>query len=614
MMRALYSGVAGLRTHQTRMDVIGNNIANVNTLAFKSSSTTFQDIMYQTTSGASGPTENLGGKNANQIGLGVTTGATKISIASGGAAESTGDATDIKLTDAQNTNFFIVNNGSQNMFTRAGSFYIDEAGNLAMTTTGFMVQGWGVNKQSMTIQQNTVGPLRVMSEDNRTSQPEATTKGTVSGILDKNTPAVDSENGYIMSLNFYDDLGYSYNAKFSLHKTDADEGEYSISLSDITDANGKTILTKSNNQAGITIDDKDYIKDAAGNNTTTLDTSNDWSSLFGNKTQRVSSYSPTSKFTSTDPAATSTGGTSTATNALWTKSTNSAGTSKYFKLDMTAPGTLVDKDGKPETDATHGSLGYVFTATDGSGDTKFFSLGEIYGVSDTAISDKAKTITNTTLKVDGANITAPLQFVGNKLVVVKDTTDYTVKFDPSDGSFSYVGETGQKSVDLNLSPLGVNFRNVNIDFSQVKTADNGAASTMGILKGDVTKTLGTGKKLGAMTGLSIAQDGKIFGSYDNGNTVLLGQIAVAQFANPSGLESVGNNCYSTTLNSGEFNGIGVEITADGGKMTTGQLEMSNVDLARQFTDMITTQRGFQANSRIITTSDTLLEELVNLKR
>lgn len=108
--------------------------------------------------------------------------------------------------------------------------------------------------------------------------------------------------------------------------------------------------------------------------------------------------------------------------------------------------------------------------------------------------------------------------------------------------------------------------------------------------------------------------GKIYGSYDNGNTVLLGQIPVAQFANASGLESLGNNCYGTTLNSGDFDGIGVEVTADGGSMTTGQLEMSNVDLSEQFTDMITTQRGFQANSRIITTSDTLLEELVNLKR
>ena len=106
-------------------------------------------------------------------------------------------------------------------------------------------------------------------------------------------------------------------------------------------------------------------------------------------------------------------------------------------------------------------------------------------------------------------------------------------------------------------------------------------------------------------------NGKIYGSYDNGNSELLGQIAVAQFANASGLEKAGENCYTTTLNSGDFDGIGVEIQADGSKMTSGELEMSNVDLSTEFTYMITTQRGFQANSRVITTSDSLLEELVN---
>ena len=127
-------------------------------------------------------------------------------------------------------------------------------------------------------------------------------------------------------------------------------------------------------------------------------------------------------------------------------------------------------------------------------------------------------------------------------------------------------------------------------------------------------TTGKGRKLGAMTGIFIDTSGRIYGTYDNGNTELLGQIAVAQFSNASGLEKVGENCYSTTLNSGEFDGIGVDITAGGGYMSPGQLEMSNVDLSSEFTEMITTQRGFQANSRIITVSDTLLEELTNLKR
>ena len=137
--------------------------------------------------------------------------------------------------------------------------------------------------------------------------------------------------------------------------------------------------------------------------------------------------------------------------------------------------------------------------------------------------------------------------------------------------------------------------------------NNNGTSTIGGMNGDLQGD-GKGKALGALTGITVSDDGKIYGSYDNGNTVLLCQIAVAQFA------KIGDNCYQSTLNSGEFDGIGVEISADGGSISSGELEMSNVDLSSQFTDMIVTQRGFQANSRVITTSDTLLEELINLKR
>jgi len=124
---------------------------------------------------------------------------------------------------------------------------------------------------------------------------------------------------------------------------------------------------------------------------------------------------------------------------------------------------------------------------------------------------------------------------------------------------------------------------------------------------------GSGNTSGSLSGFTIQADGKIYGVYSNGDEVIFGQIAVATFANPSGLEAIGDSLYKTTLNSGDFDGIGVDPSSVRG-FTTGALEMSNVDLANEFTTMITTQRGFQANSRIITTSDTLLEELVNLKR
>ena len=219
MMRSLYSGVSGLKTHQTKMDVIGNNIANVNTVAFKSSSTTFSDLMYQTVANSSGATNTRGGVNARQIGLGVTTGSTSVNITSPGATQTTGDGWDLKITG---NSFFIVNNGAQNLFTKAGAFTIDGAGNLVTKSTGYMVMGWQVDPTTGDIRKDTVSGLRIMKEENLTSPPEATTEATCSGIMDKFDKQLNTENGHMMSLNFYDALGYSYTAKFAVKTANQD--------------------------------------------------------------------------------------------------------------------------------------------------------------------------------------------------------------------------------------------------------------------------------------------------------------------------------------------------------------------------------------------------------
>lgn len=557
MMRALYSGVSGLKTHQTKMDVIGNNISNVNTVGFKASSTTFADIMYQTTSGATAATATTGGKNAMQIGLGVSAAATKVSITSSGAAQSTGDAMDIRLTNGSSTNFFIVNNGTENLFTRAGSFYLDGAGNLAMTSTGYTVMGWQVDPLTGDIRKDTVSALRIMQADNMTSAPEATTKANVSGLIDKNDTNVTSDAGCVRTLSFFDNLGYSYTAKFAYKAVDTDAGTYSVELTNIYDSDNNDILAEWLDKQGV---------DAAGSDA--LD------QIFGNDTTAVKSFSVSKNYTldnSTNPA------------------------SITYTENGTTYTMVTGADGAPVT--VGGELGYNFT--DGAGKQTFRSIADIYGID-------ADTAASGTLAVDTTT---------GMLNLTYDTTNYTLQFNTSDGTFRFIDSAGTTSVSLNMSLLGDNFEDISIDFSHLLNQHNGGSSTAEFEKGSADKaTDGTGKKLGQLTGVSIDGTGKIYGFYDNGNTVLLGQIPVAQFANASGLESLGNNCYGTTLNSGDFDGIGVEVTADGGSMTTGQLEMSNVDLSEQFTDMITTQRGFQANSRIITTSDTLLEELVNLKR
>ena len=254
MMRSLYSAVSGLKTHQTRMDVIGNNIANVNTESFKSSRVTFSEIMYQTTSNASGgnAATGIGGVNAKQIGLGVATGATSVAITTAGAAETTGNPFDLRLSDSQSTNFFIVSDGTNNLFTRSGSYYVDGNGFLCMTSTGYTLMGWQVDPTTGEIRKDIVTPLQVMSTENQTSDPEATTLAKASGILDKNDSNVkSSEEGYVMTLGFYDDLGYSYTARFNIKPVNTgnegeDAGKYTGSLSDVMDEYGVSIIEQAN--------------------------------------------------------------------------------------------------------------------------------------------------------------------------------------------------------------------------------------------------------------------------------------------------------------------------------------------------------------------------------
>lgn len=550
MMRSMYSAVSGLKTHQTRMDVIGNNIANVNTVAFKSSSVTFSDILYQTTSNASGAnaTTGTGGVNAKQIGLGTTAAATKVSITSAGASETTGNPFDIRLTDKNSTNFFIVNNGSENVFTRSGSFYVDGSGNLCMSSTGYTVMGWQVDETTGEIRKDTVSALRIMQEKNLTSAPEATTQATIAGVLDENDADVKSNAGKVMNLNFYDNLGYQYTAKFAIKATGTD-GEYTVELTSILDSNNKNI-TEGFTQA--------QMKDIFGDTDT--------------KTT-IASYSTTLQ------------------NCGYTYDTQTG----KLKNTATNQDVTINKDG---------------TLSDNNTKT----IKDVFGVSDGNLkniqdSNKANNTDYEFEDVTNADGTHSFQ-------IKKTSATSSLKFDTKDGKFKSIGNGTEKSVELNLNNANLNkngnFQNITVDFSQC--LNYSGKSTIGADAGAVDGTTGKGRKLGAMTGIFIDTSGRIYGTYDNGNTELLGQIAVAQFSNASGLEKVGESCYRTTLNSGEFDGIGVEISADGSSMTTGELEMSNVDLSSEFTSMITTQRGFQANSRVITTSDTLLEELVNLKR
>ena len=568
MMRSLYSGVAGLKTHQTRMDVIGNNIANVNTTAYKSSSMTFSELMSQTTQKASGAnaTTGVGGTNAKQIGLGVKAGAINTAITTQGSAQSTGNPFDIMITG---DNFFVVSNGSENFFTRDGSFYVDGAGNLAMTSTGYNVMGWGVDKTTGNIKQDTVTALRIMSSANMTYPPEATTKANISGILDQNDKDVTSANGKTVNLNFFDARGYSYTAKFTFKQSGGDKtNEYSLELNKILDSTGKEI-----DISGITFGEQNLEQ-----------------TLSSKLSLNTDSY----KWD----------------DATKTLQTTATPPEKVAELDkIFKNGALItDKDKAEEVqknlDAIAKAYGY-----EGSTDEflKLYTTGKAGQVTvQTMLENMSKNMTGDDILPKAKN--QELTMTGRKFDGAK------VVFDKDSGKLQSINNsTTNLSTTLNFPATMGNFSNITIDLSECTNYDNKGTSTVGATSGDLDG-LGTGRRLGDMIGVSIQKDGMIYASYDNGMTKLLGQIATAAFANASGLEKEGDNLYSATLNSGEFDGIGVDITAGGGYMSTGHLEMSNVDLSSEFTEMITTQRGFQANSRIITVSDTLLEELTNLKR
>ncbi len=482
MMRSLWSGVSGLKVHQTKMDVIGNNIANVNTVGFRSSSVNFTDVFYQTTQGASGPNATTGaaGRNAVQIGLGSNVASISVNMSGTGATNRTDRGMDLMINgDA----FFVVRSNGSTYFTKSGCFDIDAAGTLYCTTNGASVLGWGVDANGE-IRKDTADTLQLMSPENQNAEPAATTNVTLSGNIDSKDKQVTYSAdgaGYPISVSFYDNVGNLFTAKLSVMKANATtDNEYTVGITDIMDSKGNSIL-------------KQATVDASGN--TVYSTTNQYVSFGG---QSPLNYT-------VDPDGTIT----------FTKSTS------------------------------------LLTFNGSSGE--FVSVsGEVEGMLNLTLND------------------------GN--------------------------------TENNAFPV----KGVNIDFSGLTMYATKGTSTVKPERGD-KDGYNAGNAAGTLNGFSIGTDGKIYAVYSNGDDKLLGQIAVATFANPSGLEAAGNSLFAATLNSGDFDGVGQDIT-EVGSFSVGALEMSDVDLATEFTNMITTQRGFQANSRTITTSDTMLEELINLKR
>lgn len=479
MMRSLYSGISGLKVHQTKMDVIGNNISNVSTVGFRGGQVNFTDVYSQTIQHAAGPNAETGtaGSNALQIGLGANVAAITVNLSGTGATQRTDRGMDVMINgDA----FLIVRSNGNTYFTKSGALDVDVNGTLVCTTNNATVLGWGVDEYG-DIRKDTAAPLRLLGGEIAYSDPNPTTDVYLKGNIDQNDPLVayspDGE-GYVRAISFFDNLGNSCSAKISIIQSAADSKHtYRIRLDDILGADGKSLLKKKG-------EDGDYA------------------------------------------------------------STN-------FVINFNGQDI--------------GGANYTVSPSDG--------------------------------EITFASQDWPL-----------------LTFDSVHGNFVSVSSEDGNKLNLNLSAEGLPYptEGFDIDFSDLTMYASDKTCSVKPNRGDKNGD-NAGNAAGSLDGYTIQPDGMIYGVYSNGDKKLLGQIAVATFPNPSGLESVGNSMYAATLNSGEFDGIGVDIS-EVGKFSTGALEMSDVDLATEFTNMITTQRAFQANSRVITTTDTMLEELVNLKR
>ena len=534
MLRSMYAGVAGLKTHQTKMDVIGNNIANVNTTSYKAQSISFSDLMYQTTQSASGATATTGGTNARQIGLGVQSAAISTAIDTQGATQTTNNPFDLMITGKS---FFIVNNGTSNLYTRDGSCYVDGSGNLAMQSNGYYVYGWTAQTDAATgvtsINQNSgLGKLQVMSKENLTYPPEGTTAAVISGNIDAKDTNVTSTAGKTLTLEFYDNLGYLYTGEFTLKDTGTDH-QYSMQLTDILDSKGTSVGAEQMSKV-----------------------------KFGGATVNSSK--------------------------------NGVFQDGYYLKNYNASAVT--------TDIYYGA-GSVATAVPTSGTIATLTASGSYAAIKTAYNlTGSETATDTySIAADGTLTIGSTSYPRNSINLTYDAATGAIKTPSSAVTIDFAN-------DING---GGGFTDISVDLSNTTNVNSSGTSTIKASKGDL-KNNNTGRKLGTMTGITVETNGKINATYSNGQTRLLGQIAVAEFSNASGLEKEGDNLYSSTLNSGDPTVM--DVSEDSGKISTGVLEMSNVDLSNEFTNMITAQRGFQANSRIITVSDTLLEELTNLKR
>lgn len=719
MYRAFNTAVTGLQANQTRMEVIGNNIANVNTTAFKTNRANFEEMFSQTLRGAGEPADNRGGTNPLQIGLGTRVAAID-TIHTQGALQTTGKNTDVAI---QGKGFFVLRDEQGiRLYSRDGNFGLDGERRL-VNNTGLIVQGYMADKEGI-IQEN--GPVRdIVIEANRTSPPKATTRVNVAGNvyrparLSANEAHVHWQHNRITSGVAITGFGNGP-GQFQLgtaNPNTLDAGELTINgvsivgpIPLVSGDTSTTILQKFSDLINFYKDETNVIatvKQTAG--------------LSGGEDQIVLTHlkpGPDQQIVvgGSDLTSITLNGTqifNAGTRTIETQAINTLGQVSAASISLASGDILINgvdigplsatpASNTPEQNA-QAIIGLINAKTDLTGVTAFsdgngrISLKAIardiivsgqtvaVGLFPTSPTpgggpnvsglytglNQAKTasvIAGTTTDVFdalGAKHTVALDFVSDYDVVLDAAG--IVQGTRDSGVWNWAATSGEANVAVLSSdgnPTGTNvpLRQVhfsaqgllsnfsgrftlnflnndaisassifafntnlspNVEHPQPMTVDvgtTGDTNGMTQFSGPRTVTVATqdGYAAGDLVSFTFAPDGTIRGLFSNGQLLALGKLAIASFVNEGGLmrgqpNSEGGNVYQETANSGPAR-IGTAQTAGNGSIIGGALESSNVDLAEQFTDMIVTQRAFQANSRTITTADEMLQELLSLRR
>jgi flagellar hook protein FlgE len=579
---SLFSGVSGLSVLGDAMTVIGDNIANVNTVGFKSSRVSFQDILSQTVATQSG---------SAQVGRGTALG--DVTMAFGqGSFESTESPTDLAIGG---DGFFIVRHPESvenEYFTRAGGFNFDKDG-FFVNAAGYVVRGWELERNPLTGEVEDIGSITDIRLANFTSPPEATDSISVIANLDSegtnNTAgsstslseiwdgdlALDSHIGdtayeYQTTVKIYDSLGSTHDITIYFDKADLDQTyEYIVTCNPAEDQ--RTIFDDPLADAGLGLLGRGTLEFSADGVLTDMD----FERFVGN------------------------GGGLTCNQGSWPSAVPATGAYS---------GTAALPANYTFTAAGGGDIGTdAITITVGGDGTGSFTIPSTY-----AAGDFVQGVDGMLFQFNvGDTIAGGNAF--NVDIAVGDPDDLLVgdNWAVMDGDFTNQHYTfaadflggNETEVELNF---GTGWDGTDWIPDALSTSYYSSASTT------VFQTA-TGYGAGDLQSISVDTDGVITGSYSNGQVTPLFRVALAKFQNVQGLFKEGGNLFKETRNSGEAI-TGQPGTNGLGSIAANSLEQSNVDISNEFVKMITTQRGFQANSKIVTTVDTMLSDVINMKR